>query len=103
MRARWIFLTIAVVALLAIGIGFAVAGTSTTPAMTTAGCTQMHNTAGMRQMHAQMPAAAQAECDQLHARTGTTMGGQMGAGMMGSGGMMSDSMTGHHANGMMGR
>ena len=94
MKARWIFLTIAVVALLALGIGFAFAGRSPNNA-TPASCAQMHTTSAMGQMHAQMPASEQTLCDTLPAQMGSMMNtGTMGSGMMGGGTM---GRSGRHA------
>jgi hypothetical protein len=50
----------------------------------------MHDTPAMRQLHAQMPAQARAQCEAMHAQMGQMMGG---AGMMGG------SMAAHHARG----
>ncbi len=50
----------------------------------------------MQRMHAQMPAALQAQCDAMHDQMDQMMGG---SGMMGSSGVMGDqSMAGHHAS-----
>ena len=103
MKVRWTFLAAAVFLVMALGIGFAFAGTSSAPTRGAAGCAQIHNTAGMQQMHARMPAAAQVRCDELHSQMETMMSGQMGAAMMGSNGMMTGSTSGPHSDAMMGR
>lgn len=81
MKARWFVVTIVVAALLAIGIGFAFAGGSPNGAAR-ADCAQTHATPAMRQMHAQMPADAQARCDTMHAQMGTMMDGSVMGTMM---------------------
>lgn len=101
MKARWIFVAVALAALITLSVGYAVAGS---PQQGTCQ-TQMAEQHGvtMQQLHARMPGADQAQCDQLHTQM---MNGQMGASMMGSTGMMGDStgmMGGHHTSGMMGR
>ncbi|MEX2556081.1 MAG: hypothetical protein WEB06_10650 [Actinomycetota bacterium] len=93
MKARWIFVGVALAALVALSVGYAVAGS---PQQGT--CQQQmaqEHGVSMQQLHSQMPAAAQAQCDQLHTQM---MNGQMGAATMGSNGMMG----GHHTGGIMG-
>jgi hypothetical protein len=75
MRTRVTALAVAIVAVLTLGVGAAVA-------MPRAGGgwdpDQMHGSQQMRAMHAQMPVDAQAECDALHAQMSAgSMMGQM--------------------------
>ena len=98
MKARWIFLGVALAALIALSVGYAVAGS---PQQGT--CQQQmaqEHGVSMQKLHSQMPAAAQARCDQLHTQM---MNGQMGA-LMGSNGMTGPSgmMGGHHTGGLTG-
>jgi hypothetical protein len=113
MRKRWIFLTVAAVALVVLTAGIAFAagrGTQPNPTQQESGqaCDAMHDSPAMRQMHERMPAALQAQCDAMHEQVDQMMGasggsGMMGgsgdSGMMGGSGMMGDqSMAGHHAS-----
>jgi hypothetical protein len=82
MRTRVTALAVAIVAVLTLGVGAAVA-------MPRAGGgwdpDQMHGSQQMRAMHAQMPAELHAQCDAMHAQMSTRMGsmhGQSGMGPM---------------------
>lgn len=93
MKARWIFVGVALAALIAPSVGYAVAGS---PQQGT--CRQQiarEHGLTMQQHHSQLSAANKARCDQLHAQL---MNGPMGTEMIGSNGMMG----GHHAGSMMG-
>jgi hypothetical protein len=83
MRTRVAALVAAIAAVLALGVGAALAAPSggmwggwTDPG-------RMHGSAQMRAMHAQMPADSQAECDALHAQMSGQMSTMMTGGMHG--------------------
>lgn len=120
MKGRRIFLGVAMGVALALTLGFAfsaghssvTSGSSATPTAAQTGWAAMdamHNSPGMQQMHAQMPADLQTQCDAMHEQmqqmmdgdmsshhSGATDGGMMGSGSGSSGGMMGS------GSGMMG-
>jgi hypothetical protein len=75
MRPRVTVLAVAIVAVLTLGIGAAVA---MPPAGSGWAPDQMHGSQQMRAMHAQMPADLQAECDTMHAQMSEQMGSMHG-------------------------
>lgn len=100
MRKRWIFLTVAAVAVVALTAGIALAaGLGSQPSTAWQGmvqaCDAMHDSQAMERMHKQMPAALRAQCDAMHEQMDQMMGGR---GMMGGGGMAD-----HHASVPSGR
>jgi hypothetical protein len=80
MRTQVTALAVAIVAVLTLGVGAAVAMPR---AGSDWGPDQMHGSQQMRAMHAQMPADLQAQCDAMHAQMSSQMGSMHGQGGMG--------------------
>ena len=92
MKARWITLGVAIGLVLAftVGFGFASDRTPSNAGASTerwAGMESMHDSAGMRRAHAQMPEELQAQCDAMHEQMDE---------MMQNGGMMGGDMSSNH-------
>jgi hypothetical protein len=81
MRTRVTALAVAIVAVLTLGIGAAVAMPHASGGW---GPDQMHGSQQMRAMHAQMPADLQGECDAMHAQMSAQMDSMHGQSGMGT-------------------
>jgi hypothetical protein len=84
MRTRVTTLAVAIVTVLALGVGAALAAPRDGGAWTSHDA--MHSSGPMRAMHAEMPGDAQADCDALHAQMSAQVGSMMGQ-MHAGGGM----------------
>lgn len=115
MKTRWISLGVAIGLGLAIVVGFGLSSGMASPAQGAAGWAgmgtgttwaamdAMHDSAAMLQLHAQMPADLQAQCDAIHEQMQQTtnggFGGMMGAAASGIMGGFSSSHAAHHPDG----
>jgi hypothetical protein len=110
MNKRWVFMGVAVIAVLALtaGVAFAAgrgAGSGSSNPTTSwsqmvATCDAMHASPSMAQMRAYMPAVARAQCEAMHEQMGQMMNG---SGMMnGTGTLPTSGMMGGWGSGMMG-
>jgi hypothetical protein len=82
MQTRWLVILGAVILVMVVAAGLALAAPGSGGDGSGGWRGGMHGSPSMREMHEQMPADLQARCDEMHARMDDHMGGMMGGGMM---------------------